>query len=66
MRLESSTSTPVNVGPYSGYPRREDEIAKGVRRYIVMWDVGPDWFTVISGPDDVDVAVNAARSTVCP
>ncbi len=57
--------TPVMVGQYGGYVRRQDEVAPDLRPYDVMWAIGSDWFVLTSGASDVDVAVDAARSAIC-
>jgi hypothetical protein len=55
----------VAIGDQVGYVRHDDEVAKGVRPYLVMWTMGDDYFLMFAGVSDAATAVNQARSMVC-
>ena len=57
--------TEVAIGDQFGYVGHDDEVAKGVRPFLVMWTMGDDYFLMFAGVADAADAVNQARSMVC-
>lgn len=57
--------SPVAIGTYQGYVRRDDELLPGFRPFYVMWTQGATYFEMYSGAASAADAVNLARSTVC-